>query len=63
MLTQIKNHIASFASGIPAKQIPVAAAMIRNTTGYSSIIFHFDGTVSGVKNRNRTTLAMASDFA
>lgn len=63
MLNYIKNHIASFASGIPARQIPVAAAKIRDATGYYGIIFHFDGTVSGVKDGNRTTLAKASDFA
>jgi len=63
MLNYIKSHLASLASGIPAKQIPVAAAKIRDTTGCSSIVFHFDGTVSGMKNGNRTTLAMASDFA
>lgn len=63
MLNYIRQQIASLATGIAIKDIPAVSNRVRNATGASSIVFHWDGSVSGVAAGKRKTLAMAVDFA
>jgi len=59
----IRRKIAMWVSGLSAAEMDKCLANVRRTTGATEIIFHFDGTVSGITVGRRTTLGRASDFA
>lgn len=59
----IRRQIAMWVSGLSAAEMDECLANVRRTTGATKIVFHLDGTVSGITAGRRTTLGRASDFA
>lgn len=49
-------------SGLSAAELDECLTNVRQRTGAAEIVFHLDGTVSGVKGGRRTTLGTVREF-
>ena len=62
MIRFIRRQIAMLVSGLSAAELDECLANVRQRTGAAEIVFHLDGTVSGVTAGRRSTLGKAADF-
>lgn len=62
MIRFIRRQIAMLVSGLSAAELDACLTNVRQRTGAAAIVFHLDGTVSGVKGGRRTPLGTASEF-
>lgn len=62
MIRFIRRQIAMLVSGLSAAELDECLTNVRQRTGAAEIVFHLDGTVSGVKGGRRTTLGTVREF-
>lgn len=62
MIGFVRRQIAMSVSGLSAAELDECLTNVRQRTGGVEIVFHLDGTVSGMKAGRRTTLGTVSEF-